>query len=311
MDITIFAGKGGVGKSTLAGAYALNQSEENGVFMVDYDGGHSLTKVLALDGRLYTPNVLNRTGIKNLSIAVLDCINFEPIEESQKIGKNVGEYLSQFRRDYGLIPFCDMITTFFGGPTDIVSTSKFSSLIEIYYQAKEEHVGSLIIDVEPTAGLERLLKSTSLIARSIQNLQKTGWLKLKALGMEWPDIAAYLRGDYITNANKNAIKLEETANALKTAEYTLVCMPLEDAVDQIEYLKKLVISYGGTITGYAINNIMGEPLESEQIQRVCYMADGKPVVKLKRNLGLLDRQPDLRREALKEAGRELFRAIRL
>ena len=49
MDITIFAGKGGVGKSTAAAAYAFDKAKCGPVILVDYDGGHSLHRVLSME----------------------------------------------------------------------------------------------------------------------------------------------------------------------------------------------------------------------------------------------------------------------
>lgn len=303
MEIKIFAGKGGVGKSTSAVAYALNKAETSGVSLVDYDGGHSLKRVLGVGDNEFPANVLHSAKIRNLSLAVIDPLRFVPIINFKEGGGEIQGYLNQFKGDEGLIPFCDMINAFFGAPTDISSVSKFASLIKVYYQALEQTREQLILDVEPTAGLERLLSSSDSIARSIQNLQRMGWATLKILGAKWPDIAEYLRGEYITNADRYTERMTGVADALKDAGYLLVTVPERSPVDQLEDVEEIVSSYGGRVLGYVVNNVRGEVHESLQIQRVYDLAEGRPVIKVRHDVRLCDSNPALRRRALRETGR--------
>ncbi|MFH1649031.1 MAG: ArsA-related P-loop ATPase [Candidatus Woesearchaeota archaeon] len=302
MQVTIFAGKGGVGKSTIAAAFALHQSASGRSFMVDYDGGHSLTKVLALGEMAHPPNTITPSGTDNLDIAILDPMSFQPISEAQRAGVEVNEYLSQFSGDYGLIPFCDMVTSFFGAPTDVASVSRFASLIDVYHKAKGDGTRDIVIDVEPTAGLERLLSSVGAITRSIENLRDTNKLVMMAINAGWPDISAYLKSEYIRHAEVYAERLREITRALTSARYHIVTIPESSPVDEMADVQRVITSFGGETVGYVINNMRGEPHEQIQIQRVKDNANDRKVVKVKRDLRLCDSNPEGRIDALREVG---------
>jgi len=302
MNVTIFAGKGGVGKSTSAVAYALQKAKKSRNLIIDYDGGHSIPTVLSLENKNHKSNKIILTKIKNINIALIDLIKFQPIKEIKKQKKSIEEYLSQFKADYGIVPFCDMITSFFGAPTDITSVSCFASLIDVYHKAKRQKIDNIVIDVEPTAGLERLLNSTESITKSMKNLQKIGLIALTAVGTVWPDIKTYLKGDYIKNAEIYAKRLNDTAKALENANYFLVCNPEKSPVDEMQEVKGIISNYNGKIIGYIINNIRGESYEKKQIQRVNKQADNLPIIEIKHDLRLCDSNSKSRLIALKEAG---------
>lgn len=303
MKVTIFAGKGGVGKSTSSVAYALSRSEFEKVLLIDYDGGHSLARALAFEGREFVANVMNYTGIANLYLAVVDDFSFDSITKKKQQGRNVQKYLSQFPGDYGLLPFLDMITNFFGAPTDISSTSKFLSLICLYHEAKAKGIKNIVIDVEPTAGLERLLNGTEAITRSLRNLQGTGWVTIKTIGAKWSDISAFMESEYIKKANVYTGHMAEVASVIKNARYVIVTIPESSPVLQMTDIKRLVMSFGGIVSGYVINNIRNESHEQEQITKVLSLSEEKPVVQIEHDRNLCDSKPSQRRKTLREAGK--------
>ncbi len=304
MRVTIFAGKGGVGKSTIAAAFALRKSSEGKVLAVDYDGGHSLARVFSLN-EISESNMATPTEINNLGIAIIDPIKFKSIVDFQKDGGDICGYLSQFEGDYGLIPFCDMVNAFFGVPTDPYAVSRFASLTSVYNQADLSDVDDLVIDVEPTAGLERLLGSMAATTRSIQNLKRTGIVKLTALGAFWPDIKAYLQGQFIQSADEYARRFVKTSDAVKNAGYFVVCVPESSPVDEMHHVESIIKSYGGKINGRIVNNIRGEPHEQAQIDRVRSLADKISTLEVQHDLRLCDSNTTSRRKSLKIVG-DLF-----
>jgi len=299
MEITIFAGKGGVGKSTLAAAYALSKSETQKTLLLDYDGGHSLSRVLALSQQ-FSSNEECKTDIKNLSLAVVDDISFMPISKAQAEDVKIGRYLAQFPGDFGLVPFCDMAMEFFGLPTDIPTVAKFASLTKLYFEAY--YIKQFVIDVEPTAGLKRLLNNTETIGRSLYNLSKIGYLKLMALNATWPDIGAFLEGEYMLDVDYYMDRAKKITEALRQAKYMLVSVPESGPVAQMREIENLVVSFGGEIAGYVINNVRNEPDEARQIEEVFSRATGKKVLLIEHDRALCDSDPSSRREALLKVG---------
>jgi cellulose biosynthesis protein BcsQ len=73
----IFAGKGGVGKSTCAVARAVYAAKEMPTLLLDYDGGHSANRILGLQEGLKSNVLLGPeiTQIKNLYLGILEPLN--------------------------------------------------------------------------------------------------------------------------------------------------------------------------------------------------------------------------------------------
>ncbi|MCK4589384.1 MAG: P-loop NTPase [Nanoarchaeota archaeon] len=313
MEVTIFAGKGGVGKSTCAAAYALDKIQEKQTLLVDYDGGHSIPRVLGLKrGRDYIPNLLKETRtVPDLHLAVMDKLEFDPIAEKKKEkGDYMRSYLYQFVEDQGFIAFCDMVTEFFGVPTDIGSVSKFISLCEMYHgDIKEKKFDDMIIDVEPTAGLERLLGSTEAVCRSLINMKNTGRAAMFALGLfGWTDIKEFLKSGYIDLAEHYGERIDEFAGKIRKAKYFVICVPESSPVDEMGDVEKVIDTYGGEIVGYIINNVRGEAHEDRQISRVFKKGDAKnvPVLQIPHDQKLCSVDSKERRQALLEVGQNLF-----
>ncbi|MEK6918611.1 MAG: ArsA-related P-loop ATPase [Nanoarchaeota archaeon] len=308
MDLTIFAGKGGVGKSTSAVAYALATAEKgDDTLIIDFDGGHSVARTLDVITEEKNSNSMVCSGIQKISLGVVDRIKYSNIAEYKLRGEKTADYLEQFTGAQGLVPYHDMATEFFGLLTDINTVSSFASLMGLLEDAERKKVKKVVIDVEPTAGLERLLTSTKQMTRSLTNLQNRG-IVIQTVIRVWPDIKACLDGEYITHADKYLKTLEKTAERLKRADYNLVCVPEEGPVGQIEQVEELIKNYGGEIKAYVINNIRGEPGEGKQIRRVKIIAKGRPIIRVERDRRIQDWRLEERRELLKNIGRKIIAA---
>jgi hypothetical protein len=77
---------------------------------------------------------------------------FVGITKAKEQGWDVSRYFEQFPGDFGLIPFADMISSFFGAPTDVPGLEKYLILVGILHKLKQEGFAHVVIDVEPTAG---------------------------------------------------------------------------------------------------------------------------------------------------------------
>ncbi len=306
MNITIAAGKGGVGKSTTIGSFALGLAAFSyQTLAIDLDGGYALSRVLALNPDRFKPNLIQDTDISNLKIAPVRRYEFENILDVKNQGGTVQDYLNQFEDEYGILAFCDMITTFFGVPTDVDNTAKFISLSKLLRESSELGLDEVLIDIEPTQGLERLLGSIHSVQRSITNLQGTGLMTLTALGTKWPDIKTFLRGEYIKKGIYHADNMGKTIDMLKNSDTYLICKPDKSSVDQmLNEVTDLISTLGSTVRGYVINDIREEDHEPKQIERVEKISGSKEVslFKFPHDLALCEGGAVKRREALRQYG---------
>lgn len=276
MELTIFAGKGGVGKTTSAVSLALYLSSVEKVAIIDYDGGHSVSSSLGLKG--VEPNKIISVDDK-LSIGVIESVSFYPITTFDEKDRSV-KYLDQFQEDFGIVAFSDMINEFFGVPTDIASVQKFILLVKMITELEEKGFRKVIIDVEPTAGLERLLLNSNSMLRSLRNLKSKSKLLQVAVSVTWPDIARFLKSDYVKNIDLHTKKIEIVVDMLLQSKYVLVCTPEKSPVSQSFEVRKIIENFGGKIHGYVVNNLRDESHEDAQLQII--RTQGYPMAEIKR-----------------------------
>lgn len=194
--IIISAGKGGVGKTLVAVSLAsFLSSRHEKIGLVDYDGGHSVKNTLGYKEAIPTNKVYEVN--ENFNVVVIDNTKYVNITDSKEKGMTLKEYIAQFPADHGIVPFADMVSQFFGVPTDTPALQKFATLVVNIVALKKAGCTTIVIDVEPTAGLERLLTNADSMIRSLRRLKDKGLIFLGILGATWPDIKGYLKSDYI------------------------------------------------------------------------------------------------------------------
>ena len=301
-----FCGKGGVGKTTNSVVLALYLSSiGEKTLIIDYDGGHSVKSVLNSQQNI-TPNVIQICeSHPSLYLAVVENFKFRSIIESQNQKIPFDNYLNQFPEDLGIIPFADMVHSFFGVPSDIGTLQKFIILVQLLSNA--EGFDNIIVDVEPTAGFERLLMTSNTIVRSLNNLQKTGIVPLTIIGAKWHEIGKYLRSSYIKGVKEYTDKIEKAVSFVVNARYVLVCVPEKDPVMQSFDMRVIIENFGGSISACVVNNTRNESHEQENIDLLTkhYL----PIIKVSRNpkLHFIDDPGYL--SILSEIGNSVYKAI--
>lgn len=266
MTMTIFCGKGGVGKTFLATACAVFDSRGREIALIDHDGGHSVQNTLGMTERI-SPNTLHQAH-PGLHVGIVDNTKYTTILQAKDQGMPLSVYLEQFPGHEGIVPLHDMPQEFFGLMTDIPTIQKFAVLITMLSALKKAGCDSIIIDVEPTAGLQRLLSHADTLARSLQNLQSKGIAFLTAMRAWFPDIAGYIRGSYISNVKIYAEEIVAAVRDLKTARYLLVCIPEQSPVDQTFVIRAIIEEFGGKVRACIVNSTEGKPHESANIARL-------------------------------------------
>lgn len=270
MRVLVAAGKGGTGKSTLAAAMAAYLSSlGRKVCVIDTDGGTRLARLFRLQHKLLPNTVVPIAGGMYLA-------GVRPIEYRSALELTaephrtieIDEYLGQqaFAGDFGIIPWADMIQVFFGAPSDVSALSRLMTLVKILSDLEE--YDEVVIDVEPTQGLERLLTYSRAMVRSLLNLQRKKRIILQLLSIGMPDIVAYLRGKYISEVDLYVPRIIGAVETLKAARYILACMLEEEPVDQLSEVHSIITGFGGHPCGIVANNMRGEPHEATELARV-------------------------------------------
>lgn len=305
-----FAGKGGVGKSTSSVSYAFSRvAKDKKVLIVDYDGGHSVPRVLGMNN--ITPNKIDNFH-GNLGVSVIDPTEFTGIlkfKEMIALGQaNIKDYLNQFEGHQGVLAFYDMLFNFFGVLGDNDSISKFGHLVEVYKLAQNEGYDEIIFDVEPTAGLERLLSSTSSFTSSMDNLYNTGFVTLNLLASKWKEIGAFMKGDYIKQVPNYMPEIEMVSNALRGGHFYGVCVPEFSPVDEmLDDVTPIIERAGAQIAGYVVNKVPENPddLQLAEIERVKNASEnfGGKIITCPLQSDLNNRDLELRLNALQETSK--------
>ncbi len=302
-DTIITAGKGGVGKTTIATAIALyGSSTGKKTGLIDFDGGHSITNTLLLP-EIASNSIFDVT--ENLSIAVIDPTKYEDILSVKRSKGSVEQYLAQFPGHLGIVPFADMANAFFGLPTDTPGAQKFAMLVSVMIEMRRRDFHRILIDVEPTAGFQQLLNRAGSTARSLKNLQGRGVRFLSSL--HWPDVTSYLKGDYIRNINDYTKELIEAVELIKEACYVLVCTPEAGPVNQTFTVRTIIENFGGKVKGCVVNNVRNESHETVPITHL-----GKheiPVVLVQNVRDLHSVDPDLRKGILLGMGSKVHQSL--
>ena len=258
--VTITAGKGGVGKTLIAVSLASYMASRDIVVgLIDYDGGHSVQTTLGLAAAIPCNRVHQVSDC--LSVVVIDTTDYVNITEAKERKWPFSKYMDQFPTDAGIIPFSDMVSQFFGVPTDTPALQKFTTLVASIIALKKAGCAHIVIDVEPTAGLERLLSNADSMVLSLQRLQNKGLLFLGLLGAKWPDIKDYLKSDYIRNIEHYTEKIMRAVEDIRRACFLLVCTPELSPANQTFAMREIIEKFGGTISGCVVNNIRGEDQE--------------------------------------------------
>ena len=135
MRILIYTGKGGVGKTSMATATAIflaNSGKK--VILLSTDQAHSLGDILA-----------KKINKENSQIFPnLDVVEIDPTEESQKIWKNLQDYLKQIISAKANDGIEIEETLLFSGLEEVLSLLK---ILEIYEEAKYDVI---VVDCAPT-----------------------------------------------------------------------------------------------------------------------------------------------------------------
>lgn len=148
MRIILFAGKGGVGKTSLSAATGIKSSELGyKTLVMSLDPAHSLSDVFDLDRRLMDKN-------KGLPIQVGDRLWIQELDVQEEIGKNWGEvhdYISTLLSVSGIEEILAEELAILPGMEEV------SSLLYINRYARQKRFDVILLDCAPTGEAIRFI----------------------------------------------------------------------------------------------------------------------------------------------------------
>ncbi|MBC7981649.1 hypothetical protein H7X65_01080, partial [Candidatus Parcubacteria bacterium] len=226
----------------------------------------SVKKTLGLECDL-EPNKIHPVE-KNLWVVVIENTDFISITDAKKEKIDFKKYLAQFEGHFGIVPSADLATDFLGIPTDVSTIQKMMAVVTVLIEAEATGITDVIIDVEPTAGLERLLSNIAFMAKNIRAMKGRGVLFIAALGKVWPEMAQYLKSEYAKSADRYSEVVEAMVETVKAADFFLVAIPEASPVGQTYEVRKIIEKFGGKVRGVVVNNVRGDTYESQNIKRL-------------------------------------------
>jgi arsenite/tail-anchored protein-transporting ATPase len=165
--LTFFLGKGGVGKTTVSTAYALNRSANRGhnVVLISTDPAHSLADVLDLELKSGL-QALQSAGFKNLSVWQIDA------------GRRFQEFLDRYRDaitdlvEQGTFLSKTEIESFL--ETALPGLAEVSALLTISDLLENGKFDEIVVDTAPIGHTLQLFRIPTQLARFIEFLELSG-----------------------------------------------------------------------------------------------------------------------------------------
>lgn len=275
MRMYVATGKGGVGKTTTGVSLGLHlASQEKRVAIIDYDGGHSVALTLRLEETVI-PNEIHVVS-PYLSIVIVDPFKYHTAQQAKAAHWTLEAYLEQFKGYFGLLAWSDMLYDFFGLPIDVPGQQKFITLVHTLLQLEEQGYEHVIFDVEPTAGFERFLSRSDDIIKGLDNL-KDNTVILTAIGLKWPDVKGYLKGDYVQNQlDTAAANMQHAIGKILSGAFFIVSNPRTSPAQQTFQIQTIIEKVGGKTVAIIVNNIQNRPYEKKAF--VLLGKHGRPII---------------------------------
>jgi arsenite-transporting ATPase len=244
--VTMFAGKGGVGKTTCAGATALHYASRNGATLaISTDPTPSLSHIFEVDGREKPARVLDGLSLAELGLAEVRQM------WDRKFGREVYEVFSSFVSvEYD--EFTDFVTSILPGLHDEFMVDYIRELTQsMAYQ-------HIVWDTAPLGQTLGLLQTPSMLRQHLRPAPRI-YSRLK-LGRETrKPVLDIIRGwEKLSGEDMDFLRQE--------VRFVIVTIPEALAVEQLDSIFEELDRYGFRADQLVINNVIQDQGTSPFLQ---------------------------------------------
>ncbi len=281
--ILFFGGKGGVGKTSCSGAYAIAKSKQGKkVLLVSTDPAHSVSDLF-------------ETKIGNEIVQLrenLDATEINPEEESEK-------YIEKIRASINKV-YSVIIVEEINKQLDAAKVSPgsheaalFDKMIEIINETSEKY-DYIVFDTAPTGHTVRLLTLPSLLESWIDSLLKKRKKTLRYKEMATGDMELSSRDEIIgilMRRKKNLVKAQDILLDSGKLGFIFVLNAEKLAIDETVKATEILNKYDVPIAGYVVNRILPEnptddfwkqkkETEAKHLEEINRIFKGKQIYKI-------------------------------
>jgi arsenite/tail-anchored protein-transporting ATPase len=252
-----FGGKGGVGKTTVASAYALKCANAGlDTLVVSTDPAHSTGDVFDQE---FGDEPRSVEGVENLRAMEIDP-DGEVQEHLQETRRALGEQLSP-----AMASGIDLQIEMAHRTPGAYEAALLDRFVDVMREADCERV---VFDTSPTGATLRLLALPELLGKWIDQLahkreKSIEYFERAAIGNREP--RRIREGDPIlARLRRRKERFEFAREALEAASFYLVCNPDELSVRETERSLETHREYGLGVDGVVINRLTPKPDPDEQ-----------------------------------------------
>lgn len=256
-EFVFFGGKGGVGKTTVASAYALKCANAGlDTLVVSTDPAHSTSDVF---DQAFGDDPRSVEGIENLRAMEIDP-DSEVDEHLQETKRALGEQLSPAMA--GEIDTQIEMAHRTPGAYEAALLDRFIDVM------RGTDCDRVVFDTSPTAGTLRLLSLPDLLENWIDRLadkreRSIDYYEMAAVGDREP---RRVREDdpILARLEDRKERFEFAGEALRNATFYLVCTPDELSVRETDRSLATHREYGLGVEGIVVNRLTPEPEDREE-----------------------------------------------
>lgn len=256
-DFVFFGGKGGVGKTTVASAYALKCARSGlETLVVSTDPAHSTSDVFDQE---FGDEPRPVEGVENLRAMEIDP-ETEVTEHLQETKRALGEQLSP-----SMVSEIDLQIEMAHRTPGAYEAALLDRFIDVMRDADCDRV---VFDTSPTGSTLRLLSLPDLLEKWIDRLahkreKSIDYFEMAAIGEQEP--RRIREGDPIlARLGRRKERFAFAGEALREASFYLVCTPDELSVRETERSLSTHREYGLAVEGVVINKRTPEPESHEE-----------------------------------------------